>query len=61
MVLFNQLIKWTNAIVASSVTYIIPIVAVGWGVFDGEQVYLSQVIAMIVLLIGVYEINRSKA
>lgn len=61
MVLFNQLIKWTNAIVASSVTYIIPIVAVGWGVFDGEQVYLSQFIAMIVLLIGVYEINRSKA
>jgi drug/metabolite transporter (DMT)-like permease len=55
------LIKWTNAIVASSVTYIIPIVAVGWGVFDGEQVYLSQIIAMIVLLIGVYEINRSKA
>ena len=61
MVLFNQLIKWTNAIVASSVTYIIPIVAVGWGVFDGEQVYLSQIIAMIVLLIGVYEINQSKA
>ncbi len=61
MVLFNQLIKWTSAIVASSVTYTIPIVAVGWGVFDGEKVYLSQVIAMIVLLIGVYEINRSKA
>jgi drug/metabolite transporter (DMT)-like permease len=61
MVLFNQLIKWTSAIVAVSVTYIIPMVAVGWGVLDGEQVYPSQIVAMVVLLIGVYEINRSKA
>jgi drug/metabolite transporter (DMT)-like permease len=58
MLLFNQIIKWTNAIVASSVTYLIPIVALAWGLFDNEAVYLSQLFFMIVLLFGVYQVNK---
>jgi drug/metabolite transporter (DMT)-like permease len=58
MLLFNQIIKWTNAIVASSVTYLIPIVALSWGLFDGEAVYLSQLFFMLVLLFGVYQVNK---
>jgi len=58
MLLFNQIIKWTNAIVASSVTYLIPIVALAWGLFDNEAVYLYQIVFMIVLLFGVYQINK---
>lgn len=61
MVLFNQLIKWTSAIVASSVTYLIPIVAVAWGLFDGETIYWSQIVFMFILLWGVYQVNNSKS
>ncbi|RXK49820.1 DMT family transporter [Aquirufa rosea] len=60
MVLFNQLIKWTNALVASSVTYLIPIVAVIWGLLDGESIYWSQIVFMCILLWGVYQVNQTK-
>jgi drug/metabolite transporter (DMT)-like permease len=60
MVIFNQLIKWTDAIVASSVTYIIPIVALGWGLLDGELIYPIQILFMVVLLTGVYLVNKAK-
>lgn len=60
MLLFNQIIQWTSAIIASSVTYLIPIVAVGWGFFDGESIYPSQIFFMFVLLGGIYLVNKSK-
>ncbi len=58
MLLFNQIIKWTSAIAASSVTYLIPIVALAWGLLDHEAVYFSQIVFMAVLLFGVYQINK---
>ena len=61
MLAFNQIIKWTSAIVASSVTYMIPIVALGWGFVDGEAIYLSQIFFMFVLLAGIYLVNKSKS
>jgi drug/metabolite transporter (DMT)-like permease len=60
MLAFNQIIKWTSAIVASSVTYMIPIVALGWGFVDGEAIYMLQVVSMFVLLAGIYLVNKSK-
>jgi DMSO/TMAO reductase YedYZ heme-binding membrane subunit len=57
---FNQIIKWTSAIVASSVTYMIPIVALGWGFMDGEAIYFLQVISMFILLAGIYLVNKAK-
>ena len=50
MLVFNQIIKWTSAVIASSVTYMIPIVALAWGTLDGESIYLSQITFMIILL-----------
>jgi drug/metabolite transporter (DMT)-like permease len=60
MLAFNQIIKWTSAIVASSVTYMIPIVALGWGFMDGEAIYFLQVISMFILLAGIYLVNKAK-
>lgn len=60
MLAFNQIIKWTSAIIASSVTYMIPIVALGWGFVDGEAIYLLQVVSIFVLLAGIYLVNKSK-
>src|SRR5690606_36754308 len=36
LVLFNAMVKVVSPVFASSVTYLIPIVAIGWGVLDGE-------------------------
>jgi drug/metabolite transporter (DMT)-like permease len=60
MLVFNQIIKWTSAVIASSVTYMIPIVALAWGTLDGESIYLSQITFMFILLLGIYGINKSK-
>lgn len=56
--LFTKLIKISSPIFASSVTYIMPIVAVMWGVLDGEHLYLGHYIGMTAVIGGVYLANR---
>lgn len=58
VVLFNRLVKTHSPLFASSVTYLIPIVAVMWGVLDGEQLYPGHYIGMILIIAGVYLANR---
>ena len=57
VILFNRLIKYTTAIFASSVTYLIPVVAVGWGVLDGETVATTQLGYLALILGGIFLIN----
>ncbi len=57
MLLMNSLIRYTSAIFASSVTYIIPIFAILWGLIDGETITAGDLIFMAVILAGVYLIN----
>jgi len=54
---YNSLIHHTTAIFATSVTYIIPIFALMWGILDGESLGLLQAISMIIILTGVYLVN----
>jgi len=58
MLLMNSLIRYSSAVTASSVTYIIPIFAIMWGVLDHEEITLLHLICMAVILAGVYLINR---
>lgn len=58
VMLFNVLIKRTNAIFASSVTYLIPVVALGWGMLDGEKVGVIHLMAIMLILAGIFLINR---
>jgi len=60
MLVMNTLIRYTSAVFASSVTYVIPIFAIMWGVVDDEVVTLFHLIFMGVVLLGVYLINRKK-
>jgi drug/metabolite transporter (DMT)-like permease len=53
VVMFNKLIKETSAVFASSVTYFIPIVAIFWGILDGETFGLLQILGAIVIISGV--------
>ena len=58
LVLFNFLIKRTDALYASSVTFLMPIVAMFWGFMDNEQLGLTHVIGFILVLLGVFLTNK---
>ncbi|MDO9260599.1 MAG: DMT family transporter [Flavobacteriaceae bacterium] len=57
-VLFNRLIQISSTVFSSSVTYIIPIVAVMWGIADGEKFEAVDFIAAAIILTGVYIANK---
>ncbi len=53
-VLFNKLVKISTPLFTSSVTYLIPVVAVMWGLLDGEQLLIGHFIGMCAVIVGVY-------
>ncbi len=57
---FNLLIKRTSSVFASSVTYLIPIVAIFWGVFDGEIFTIYHGLLSSLILMGIYLIKSDK-
>jgi drug/metabolite transporter (DMT)-like permease len=57
-ILFNKLVKITSPLYTSSVTYLIPLVAVLWGLFDGERLYAGHFAGMAAIIGGVYLANR---
>jgi drug/metabolite transporter (DMT)-like permease len=59
-VLFNRVIQLSSAVFAASVTYLMPIVALSWGIFDQEYIGMRQWAGTAVILAGVYLINRKK-
>ncbi len=60
MALFYKLIQDTSAVFASSVSFLIPIVAVLWGVLDGEKFIIWYGIGGFLILIGIYLIREKK-
>jgi len=56
--IFNKLLHISSPLYASSVTYIMPIVAVMWGVLDGEKLLPGHFIGMAAILGGVYLANK---
>lgn len=59
-ILFNKLVQMATPVFASSVTYLMPIVAVGWGVLDGELFNAIQGLAAFLILLGVYLSHKGK-
>tara|TARA_B100001287_G_scaffold275283_1_gene282518 strand:+ start:553 stop:1425 length:873 start_codon:yes stop_codon:yes gene_type:complete len=58
VVLFNKLIKESSAIFASSVTYLIPIVAIFWGWIENESIRNEHFLGVSIILFGVYLVNK---
>lgn len=54
---FNKLVQISDAVFATSVTYIIPVIALFWGVLDGESFGLWQLFGMVIILLGVFLVN----
>jgi drug/metabolite transporter (DMT)-like permease len=61
VMVFNKLIRSTNALFASSVTYLIPVVAMCWGIMDGENVQVLHFLLIGLILFGVYLVNKKIA
>lgn len=57
-ILFYVLVKRASGIFASMVTYGIPFVAIGWGVYYQEAVGWKQLVSLLVILLGVYLANK---
>ena len=61
LIIFNELIKDTTALFASLVTYLIPIVAIIWGLIDGEAITAAHFIGLGLILLGVFLVNMKKS
>ena len=60
LIVFNKLIQISDPVFSTSVTYLVPIVALGWGVLDGEKFTLIQLFSGVIIIAGVLIVN-SKA
>ncbi|HLL94061.1 MAG TPA: DMT family transporter [Spirosoma sp.] len=58
-IFFNRIMQLASPLFAASVTYLIPIVALCWGVLDGETIYAVQFAGMGICLLGISLINKS--
>ncbi len=59
-ILFNKLVHLSTPVFASSVTYVMPVVALAWGVIDGEGFSFLQGMASLIILLGVYLSHKRK-
>ena len=57
-IIFNKLIKISSPVFASSVTYSMLIVSIFWGIVDGENFSIYQLIATIIIVFGVILTNK---
>ncbi len=60
LVAFNKLIQITSPIFASTTTYLMPIVALFWGLLDGEAFGWPQLLGMFSILVGIWLVNRRR-
>ena len=59
VILYNNLIKTGGVLFAASITYMIPVVAVLWGVADGEAFEPVYLVWIALILLGVFITNYS--
>ena len=59
-VLYAKLVQISTPVFASSVTYLMPLVAIFWGSLDGEKLSVLQLFAGLLIMFGVYLVNRAK-
>ena len=59
-VMFNELVTISSPVFSVSTTYLLPIVAIGWGVLDGESFGISKFLSAFIILLGIYLITQKK-
>lgn len=61
LIIFNKLIQISDPVFSSSVTYTIPVIGLAWGLLDGEVFTWQQLISTVVILLGVFIVNRNRS
>jgi drug/metabolite transporter (DMT)-like permease len=61
LIIFYKLVQQTSALFGASVAFMIPIVAMLWGVVDGERITLFHILSMGLIILGVYLSRRRPA
>ena len=51
-ILYNRLLKKVSALAASTVTYLMPVVSLAWGLADGERILAWHYIGLVLVLGG---------
>ena len=59
-ILFFKLIQITEPVFSSTVSYLIPFVALGWGFVDGEYISIYHILALALILGGIVVIKFAK-
>ncbi len=57
---FSRMLQLSSALFAGSITYFIPIVAVGWGLYDGEVLTWVHCLGILCIIGGILIIRRFK-
>jgi drug/metabolite transporter (DMT)-like permease len=58
VILYNILIREAGAVFSSTCTYLIPVVAICWGLADYEKINWEQLVSIVIIILSVYLINR---
>lgn len=57
-IILTQLVKLTSPVFASIESLIAPIVSISWGLLDGEKLLMGHYVGAVIILLGVYFINK---
>lgn len=60
LIVFNKLIQISDPVFSTSVTYLVPIVALSWGFLDGEKFTFIQILSGVIIIVGVLIVNSRK-
>ncbi|NJY61203.1 EamA family transporter [Salinimicrobium sp. CDJ15-81-2] len=60
LIVFNKLIQISDPVFSTSVTYLVPIVALSWGILDGEKFTFIQLLSGLIIIVGVLIVNSRK-
>lgn len=60
-IIFFRLVQISSPVFATSVTYLIPVVASIWGFLDHEKMNMQQLLGAAIVLVGVYLSGRKAA
>ena len=59
LLLISRIIQLTNPVFGTLTTYLVPVVAVLWGIWDGEIVNIWQICCMLLIFVSVYVVQRA--
>ena len=60
-VMYIKLLAISTPVFSVSTTYLMPVVAIFWGLLDGEEFKLTQFFGTSIILLGVYLVTKKKA